>query len=148
MKIEIDQSGKVEQTARPTVVAFSNDTSGALYIPAREKRQVLAYLRYKGKHTYFPVLVFAAMILILIEKYQLKKSHITIDIEYRGKETQISQFLIGHGLEKEYLHFGSIGKQSPAHHIALTKYREKKGDVITAEQITEILFEGKKKDQT
>jgi hypothetical protein len=32
MKIEIDQSGKIEDTHKPTVVAFSNEESGTLII--------------------------------------------------------------------------------------------------------------------
>ena len=35
MIIEIDQSGKIENTSKNTAIAFSNDISGSILIPAK-----------------------------------------------------------------------------------------------------------------
>jgi hypothetical protein len=37
LRIEVDQSGKIEQTHRDTALAFSNEISYAVLIPARVK---------------------------------------------------------------------------------------------------------------
>jgi hypothetical protein len=39
MKYQIDQSGRVEFTSKPTVIAFSNGKNKAIYISAVEKRK-------------------------------------------------------------------------------------------------------------
>lgn len=49
MHIEVDQSGKVEDTATNTVIAFSNEKKRAILIPATVKRACLQELRQEGK---------------------------------------------------------------------------------------------------
>jgi len=47
--VEIDQSGKMNNLARDTVLAFSNDVQHAIRIPAAVKRSMVRYLRQKDK---------------------------------------------------------------------------------------------------
>jgi hypothetical protein len=144
MKIEVDQSGKIEQTSWPTVVAFSNGTTGAVYIPAKEKRLILENLRTDGKQRYFPVLVFAAVVLLLIRKHSLQSTHMVIDDEYTGKQSVITDFITKHERITGTISFGRIGKKSRAHHYAITMYRLKKGSLIRAEEVVSMI---NKKDQ-
>ena len=78
MKIYIDQSGKIEDTAKPTVLAFSNRTSGSIIIRAIEKRKLQNIYRKAGKPKTFIVQVFASMVYLLIKFHKLKidESHL------------------------------------------------------------------------
>ena len=49
MHVEVDQSGKIEDTATDTVLAFSNEADFAILIPAKVKRVCLRRLRNRGK---------------------------------------------------------------------------------------------------
>jgi len=45
VRIEIDQSWKIEKTNKPTVIAFSNsETRGSVLIPQEIKKLAFAYL--------------------------------------------------------------------------------------------------------
>ena len=86
MHIEVDQSGKIEQTHKDTVLAFSNEISYAVLIPARVKREAINLLRITGKRGKSLYISLFAVAL-----YQLLKGHldrvdlIAIDMEYEGK---------------------------------------------------------------
>ena len=64
MRVEIDQSGKVEDLATSTVVAFSNGIKGAVIISAGEKRLVIQKLhksplsKDEAAPIFFSILVF------------------------------------------------------------------------------------------
>ena len=45
MKIEIDQSGKIEQTSIITVVGYSNDSKDTISITATEKGKLQKWFR-------------------------------------------------------------------------------------------------------
>lgn len=145
MKIVIDQSGKIEQTSKPTVIAFSNGLHGGVYVPAKEKRRVLQLLRKQSLQHYFPVHVFAVVVLLVIKQYQLFSQSIMIDTEYTGKDSTIRDFLVMHGMNGDRIQFGFIGKKSTAHVIALKMFRDKKGVVISAEQIISFFSAHKKR---
>ena len=70
MKIEIDQSGKVEDTAKPTVIAYANGNSRAILIPASNKRQLQELYRRVGKPRLFIPQVFALGVFFSFENYQ------------------------------------------------------------------------------
>jgi len=131
--IEVDQSIKVENTRRPTVLALSDEVTYALLIPARVKRRALAYLREQGKPAKIATLrVFAAGLFLLLRDFVGSVEQVTIDVEYAGHEADIRSMLLalfrkaGQEIESETITFARIGKRSRAHHLALSVGRGKR----------------------
>ena len=65
MKIEVDQSIKIENTEKDTVVAFSNGVYGSIIISAKDKREIQEVFRKTGKRMIFAYKLFAILIFIL-----------------------------------------------------------------------------------
>ena len=143
MDIEVDQSGKIEDTATDTVIAFSNKKCYSVLIPATVKRSCLERLRQKGK-TGKSIYrrMFTIGLFILLKGKIRKHDFIIIDIEYTGHSRTIKEQLInllsgvGTEIDPGSVSFQRIGKKSPAHSLAYLTHR---GDV-KANQI--IKFEG------
>lgn len=134
MRIEIDQSGKVEDTNRLTVVAFCNGKTKSLKISAIEKRKVLATMKSWGypKHS-FVYKTFAGLVFLLIKNE--KASEVVIDKEYVGNEPTIKVILLQlfqkYNIKPPTIAFGNIGKKSMAHEIAIIVFRNKRrADII------------------
>ncbi len=133
LRLHVDQSSKVEQTNKPTVVAYSNEEQWAIEVSAKVKRAVLIGLREKGHSRRASVqLVFAALLAVLLRDVAGHADVILIDNEYMGQERaikgQLLRFLnnLGVHAEPEVLRFGSIGKKSPAHELAIAVRRGKR----------------------
>lgn len=47
--VEVDQSGKIGETNKATVVAFADGKERAILVPAKVKRQIIPELRRRGK---------------------------------------------------------------------------------------------------
>nr|HID14794.1 hypothetical protein [Anaerolineae bacterium] len=131
--LQVDQSSKVEQTNKPTVVAYSNEEQRALLMPAKVKREVLARLRRGGRSRRASVqLVFAALLALLLREAAERADVILIDVEYMGQEAaikgQLLRFLgnLEVHVESEVLRFGFVGKKSPAHELAIAVRRGKR----------------------
>lgn len=124
MKIEIDQSGKIEDTNKDTVVAFSNDVFGSILIKGKDKREIQKIFRKIGKRRIFVYRLFAILIFLLIKKYIKKISQMIIDEEYPGKTGIIKDFLLREirkirpDFPKDGILFQRIGKKSKAHYLA------------------------------
>jgi hypothetical protein len=132
VKIEIDQSVKIEETARDTVLAFSNSVQRAIVIPAVVKREALAYLRKRGKSRKVAVIVvFAAGLFLLLQNVTRLIDLAIIDREYAGYDAVIKnrllQFFQAGGLHiyPDTLAFGYVGKKSKAHDLAIGVHRGK-----------------------
>lgn len=145
--IKVDQSGKVEDTSKPTVVAFSNGISGSIFLAAREKRKLQRFFRKLGKPRLFAYKVFATLTFILIRNHTRKLDRIIIDPEYPGYEEVIRnwiwELLRKHRsrFSRNGIVFQSIGKRSRAHIIAhrvFNKLREP-DIVVTAKDIQKIV---------
>lgn len=91
MQIEIDQSWKIEDTNKKSVVAFSNGISASLLIPAKEKKVIQQLYRQAGKPEIFVYKLFSVLIFILVKDYLGKIDSIAIDTEYPGKEALIKE---------------------------------------------------------
>jgi hypothetical protein len=144
MKIEIDQSGKIEDTAKPTAVAYTNSKTGSISLPARTKRRLQDQFRRMGEPKLFIIFVFTALIYILIKDDVKQISEIIIDTEYPGQDNIIRKLLlrmIGEEniTERLSINFKQVGRSSMSHKIALTVHRGfKRADIIaTYKQIVE-----------
>jgi hypothetical protein len=128
--VDVDQSGKFEDTKTDTVVAFSNGISFSVLVPATVKRDCITILR--KKITSGPTLytqLFATLLFFLLEHYITRIDKVTIDKEYFGREASIKQHLLhllrraGKPVHGDQIDFGLVGRHSPAHHIAYTTLR-------------------------
>ncbi len=128
MGYQIDQSGKIEQTSKDTVIAFSNSTKYAILIPGRTKRRLQEVFRAHGFTSLFTYYVFAVGVYYLVE-YIKQESDITIDTEYPGKDKIIRQFvnnlLEKNNKQKHAIRFARIGNRPPAHYAAKDVFDKK-----------------------
>jgi len=149
MKCYIDQSGKVENTSKLTVVAYANGKIRSLKISAVEKRKLLGVMRKVDRsNTIYVYRIFAALIFLLIKGQRI--SDIVIDKEYPGHEGDIKNVLKNLFERTSMLfpgiNFFEITKTNPAHKAAISVYRgEKKPDlVVKTEDILDLFFAKKK----
>lgn len=151
MKIEIDQSGKIEDTAKPTVLALSNDQKFTLILSALDKKLLQNLFReFFHKKRIFVYQVFSALLFVLITSAKIKKG-VTIDREYPTKESLITRYCLEMCRQKNIreftLNFGHVGKSSSAHSLAYKTFKGKlrPNKKISFEEVLELLFTSKKK---
>ncbi|OGL77797.1 hypothetical protein A3J43_04300 [Candidatus Uhrbacteria bacterium RIFCSPHIGHO2_12_FULL_54_23] len=124
MHIEIDQSGKIEDTSHDTVVAFSNDVNHSVVMRARDKRRVEAIFRRMGKRRVFMYKLFAILVFLLIKPYLARIDVMVIDTEYPDWEHLIKDYLlrlirrVRPSFDARRISFRSVGRHSGAHAIA------------------------------
>ena len=133
MRIEIDQSGKVENTNKHTFLAYSNSHHSVLKISSVEKRKIQKYFRSQGKPKIFIYLTFAALIVILLENIRENNAQIIIDTEYLGKGSLIKNLIksLDSSFPAEDVSFHQIGRRSRAHFLAYgTAIKKLNPDII------------------
>jgi len=130
--VEVDQSGKVEDTKEDTVLAFANGMRFSVLIPATVKRDCIRILRRRGlSPKTFYLQIFAVGLFFLLKDHVANLSHVIIDREYLGKDKDIRRYLMNllfrskYKVEAEQFHFGHIGKGSTAHRLAIDTLRGK-----------------------
>lgn len=148
MRIEIDQSGRIEFSASDTVLAYSNQRQFTILIPSIVKRELIRKYREKGKVTkIFFLKLFCAAVFLLVKEILPKVEEIAIDIEYEGNESKIKNILLNH-IRKTFpifdgnkIVFRRIGKKSNAHEIAIGVFREnrKENRIIKLEELEGLL---------
>lgn len=123
MNIEIDQSNKIEQTNKNTIIGLSNSKTFTILIKAKEKRKLQEEFRKQGKPRLFVYRTFIAGIVLLLKYACLKNlSKIIIDEEYFGKEKMLKSMFLE--MWSRYfdkipeINFERIGKKSNAHNIS------------------------------
>lgn len=145
MQYQIDQSGKVEDTHRLTIVAFANGKVKSLKISAVEKQKLVKALRafdYPKKS--FVLKIFATLIFLLIKNEKIEE--VVIDREYLGNESTIKNIIVQHfrkaRIKEPDIIFAEIGKKSPAHKVALEVFRGKREPdmIVEAKQIIQVLY--------
>ncbi|MCX6783741.1 MAG: hypothetical protein NT141_01550 [candidate division WWE3 bacterium] len=127
MRIEIDQSWKIEKFDKATIIAFSNGTKGSVRISQRAKREAFALLEsHYGKSTLNIFRIFAAVITLLLEKYKLQPNRIVIDEEYSGNGDLIIKYIKSSLSDEIDIVSGNIGKSSRAHVEAYEVFKKKR----------------------
>ena len=143
MNIEIDQSGKIENTNVPTIIAFSNHAAKTILINASDKRHLQQLFREVGRPKLFSYKLFAILIFILLKDHLSELQHIIIDTEYPGWDHLIKDFLLREirrfrpHFDAKSISFMQIGKKSNAHLLSYSvhKKRQLPTIVVTAGDI-------------
>jgi hypothetical protein len=134
MKIEIDQSGKIENTNKLTVISYSNKINKSILITSKDKKSIQSVFRKIGQPKLFVYKLFAVAIFILIKDKIKQIDQIIIDKEYVGYENLIKDFICQIAqkdktkIDRKNIHFKSIGRKSKAHEISINSFRKKKAD--------------------
>lgn len=132
MRVEIDQSGKLEDTNRLTVIALS--TGKTIGIIAREKQALQKYFRQINKRRQYIYKTFAILVFLIIKSGE-KLDEIVIDREYPGQEPLIKSYLlellrsVDYPIHKRSIIFRSIGKKSMAHALAYKAFQNKRAQI-------------------
>lgn len=148
-KIEIDQSGKIEQTNLDTIIVLSNGVEYSIVLPKKVKRLLQGIFREQMRPRMFIYDTFAALLVLIFTKTKPKKK-IVIDKEYRNEDlikARVFEFLKMHKVNYiPDIEFALVGKRSPAHILA-AKVGSKKimpNLVLTLEDVSAILWPIKK----
>ena len=145
MTYYIDQSGKIEDSHRLTVVAVANGITKTIIINASEKQKLLTSMRvldYPQKLYIYKI--FAGLIYLLLK--DITAQQIIIDEEYPGHEVTIKNYLLNLYQNQRQscptIDFSNIGKNSPAHKSAILTFRKKiKPDIIVkAKHILKLFY--------
>lgn len=144
MKVQIDQSQKVEETNKDTFIGFSNDINHVIRIPAKIKRQLKQEFRELGKPELFTYRVFSAGICLLIKDYLRKIDMIVVDEEYIGRARLIRDMLqemLKRMRRKEpRIYFDKVGKKK-VHKLVYGAMKKKKADrTLRIGELRELLF--------
>lgn len=121
---QIDQSGKIEDTAKKTVLAAANGSAIAVILPGKDKRKLQESFRLRGKPQLFIDSVFTVLLYLLIKIIKPKLSIIEVDIEYPG-HTEIIEHMLEQLTLDIRLRWTLVGKTSKAHDIAYKVFRKK-----------------------
>ena len=128
MAYQIDQSGKVEQTNKDTVLCLANGNLDTIFIKAGVKRQLQEIFRRNGQPRNYVLFTFCAALSLLLKR-NLSIGRIIIDKEYFGKEAIIKEILLEmmeENRDKIIIEFGIIGKRVNAHIKGYQVYKGKR----------------------
>lgn len=140
--VEIEQSGRTERLTVDTALAFSDNITWAILIPAAVRRSVSQALREKGVG---PKLIsarmFAAAVFLPLEEHLKNLERVTIDLEYEVWHNEIRSLLLDkirrrvHDFPKENIVFRQVGKE--AHSLTWLTYPggRKPGKRVTAGEL-------------
>lgn len=129
MVIEIDQSNKIEQTDKDTIIGLSNGKAFTVIIKKQTKRKLQKEFRRQKQSRLFVYVTFIAGVVLLVNYSEIKNiTEIIIDKEYLGYEKFLKEVFCRmygyHNKKIPIVRFGNIGKKSNAHCIS---YFSRKG---------------------
>lgn len=146
MQIEIDQSGKIEQTNHVTVIALTNGTKYTILFSRNDKRYIEKISKQTGFKSVHPQTTFAILIAIIVIKSKVNKS-ILIDTEYPGYNEYIRKIVnLLVGKKCSLIKFGFVGKESKSDLLARKIAHNKEGPSykVNRSEITKYLTKIKK----
>lgn len=127
LRFEVDQSIRIEETNRDTVIGIANKHHGvAVLLPRKIKRHFMEDFRRRGISKRFGPTLFAAGIIATLKQSKLNPSSLILDIEYPGYERLIAK-VISLYYPRVVISFRQIGKNSPAHEVAYFTHTHKRG---------------------
>jgi len=128
--VDVDQSGKIEETSQDTVLAFSDGITFTVLIPATVKRNCIRALRFQGTPgKLFYLRLFSIGLFFLLKGHIDKIDQVYIDIEYLGNEGKIKDYVVnlllraGYAVDYHQIQFRRVGKLA-AHNLALGTLRK------------------------
>ena len=127
MRLEIDMSGKIEQTDLDTVVAFSNNHQYAVLLPRELKRSLINKHR---KEKQIILKLFVICVYYTLKDYLHQIELIIIDNKYKGKQNYIKSLLLDfirrdyRNFDKNLIKIAHITKKSKAHEFAANVKRD------------------------
>lgn len=154
-RIEIDQSGKIEQTNFDTIIALTNGIKRTIFIKKSEKRLLESYFRKRKLLTkFYPSLIFSVLVAVLTIESKVKTS-VFIDTEYFGHnnfiKNNIEEILERFKLKNiPTIKFGFVGKESKSDYLAsrVSRGKIKPDRIINANEVLSIIFPNKKSGNT
>lgn len=148
--MEVDQSNKIEQTERNTVLALSNDVSVTILLHRKDKRLLQEIFKRTGHSRFFPYFIFSALLAILLKEV-LPKNKVRVDHEYGFYEQLILErthaYLKLLGVKSRVeVEFGHVGKTSKVHGLASdVSVRGKKATIVAKlEEVLKLVFSNEK----
>jgi hypothetical protein len=146
MHADVDMSGRIEETNRPTALGLANGVRYSVLISAHEKRLAIEGLRYIYPHwsrRLIHVRLFSTVLYLLLQNHLPRIALVTVDPEYPGYERDIKDWVLSlcrrQNLQvfADQITFRSVGKKSPAHHLAYGVYKgkSKPDQMITAREV-------------
>ena len=145
MRIEIDQSGKIEQLNSDTCIACSNEDNYCVVIPKQIKQTI--HYDHKNRVKQIKLKLFCIGIYYCISKFLNRKPTIILDNEYEGNESIVKYLLLELlrnqkiPFDKRLIQVSRIGKSSNAHILAINTQRGelKPNKTLSENDITKVL---------
>lgn len=150
--MEVDISGRIENTSKDTFFAFSNHKNRCIRLSSTSKREIINKLRKAGKTgKSFYLQIYISGLFLLLKDF-IGDQNIVIDIEYISHEREIKQQLLNrfrnpkNNFDSSLINFRHVGKKSPAHNLAIKHYRNKliKVEKIEIGDILKLILKKKK----
>ena len=147
MKVEINQSNKIEQTNKDTILGLADNKTFTILINRKIKRKLQEEFRKQGKPRLFVYRTFIGGVVLLLKYAQIKNlSQVVIDEEYYGKDKVLKSMLLEmwsrYFTEVPEITFDKIGKKSKVHNICYLamKGKDEIGRVIRFEEIKRLVL--------
>lgn len=129
MIYKIDQSGKVEDIGKDTVLAISNGQSFAIKITARTKIALKQMFGKSNRGKVYVYKIFSILIYLLITNCCFKVREVIVDEEYSGQDRLIkdmlSQLFTNNRKEMPEIYFARIGNRPKVHYAAYNVFTRK-----------------------
>lgn len=147
MILKIDQAGKIEQTEKDTILAFSSEEiQYTIKIPKKIKQDIFSKCKKQHKKQIMLKMFSWGLYLLLKNKIN-ENTLIFIDEEYPQKDRYIKNMLAGYlKINADRIRFDKLGKEDISHKLANNTFsgKLKPNEVITKDQLNISLLYTKK----